>query len=209
MRVAGLDGTKGGWAAIVLEEGLFAGDALLPLASDFAELGDVEAIGIDVPIGFGPDRAADKAARAFLRGAASTVFSTPARELLERPYGPGLPLSAQAHALGGRIIHVTELAFADPRIREVHPEVSFRAMNGGRPLRGRKRSAAGGLERIELLRREGIDLTEVEAVAAVPLDDVFDAAAVAWTATRVAKGEAQTLPEEPPVVDGRPMAIWY
>ena len=61
-------------------------------------------------------------------------------------------MSAQAHALGPRILHVTRLAESDARIYEVHPEVSFRAMNGGRPLAYRKKWAGGALERIELLR---------------------------------------------------------
>ena len=96
----GVDGTKNGWVAVVLEDGRFADDLLIsPIESSFNELHDAEVLAIDVPIGFGP-RAADAEARKLLTGAASTVFSTPSRELLERPYGPGLGISAQAHALG-------------------------------------------------------------------------------------------------------------
>jgi predicted RNase H-like nuclease len=178
------------------------------METTFEELGDVDVVAIDVPIGFGP-RKADAAARKFLKGAASTVFSTPSRELLERPFGPGLGISAQAHALGPRILHVTRLAETDPRIHEVHPEVSFRAMNGGRPLRHRKKSAGGALERIALLNREGIDLTPLTAARAAPLDDVLDAAAAAWSAQRVARGKARSLPDAPDLVEGRPVAIWY
>ena len=207
-RVAGVDGTKGGWVAITLEDGRFASDHILPLETSFDELGDVDVIAIDVPIGFGP-RDADRAARTFLSGAASTVFPTPARELLERPFGPGLGISAQAHALGPRIIHVTHLAATDPRIREVHPEVSFRAMNAGRPLRNRKKSAGGALERIALLHRHGNDLESLTATAAAPLDDVLDAAAAAWSARRIAGGEGLSLPDPPEIVEGRPVAIWY
>jgi predicted RNase H-like nuclease len=124
---------KGGWMAVVLEDGRFAAAKILPLKTRFDELDDASVIAIDVPIGFGP-READVAARAFLRGAASTVFSTPARDVLETAFGPGVGVSAQSHALGPRILHVTELAKADQRLYEVHPEVSFRAMNEGRPL---------------------------------------------------------------------------
>jgi predicted RNase H-like nuclease len=208
VRVAGVDGTKSGWVAVTLEHGRFASDHLLPMETTFEELGDVDVVAIDVPIGFGP-READAAARTFLKGAASTVFSTPSRELLERPFGPGLGISAQAHALGPRILHVTRLAETDPRIHEVHPEVSFRAMNGGRPLRYRKKSAGGALERIALLNREGIDLTPLTAAWTAPLDDVVDAAAAAWSAQRIARGEARSLPDMPDSVDGRPVAIWY
>ena len=48
---------------------------------------------------------------------------------------------------------MTKLAATDRRVREVHPEVSFRAMNEGQPLLYRKKSAGGVLERIEILRR--------------------------------------------------------
>ena len=208
MRVAGVDGTKGGWVAVVLEAGRVAGDRLLPLVSRFDEL-DVDVIGIDIPIGFGPKRAADAAARDFLRGAASTVFSTPSREHLEGDYRPGLPLSAQSHALGKRILHVTDLAQRDPRLHEVHPEVSFRAMNDSQPLRYRKKSAGGAFERLELLRKHGIELSGLERGAGAPLDDVLDAAAAAWSAHRIASGKAQTLPDQPDVIDRRQEAIWY
>jgi len=209
VRVAGVDGTKGGWVAIVLEEGRFVADLLLPsVESDFAGLGDVDVIGIDVPIGFGP-READKRARAYLKGAASTVFSAPSRDVLVRPFGRGMGVPAQAHALGPRILHVTELAQFDNRFREVHPEVSFRAMNGGDALRYRKKSAGGALERTELLRRHCIELFEIGPSATAPLDDVLDAAAAAWSAQRVAVGSARSLPDPPELVDGYPVAIWY
>jgi predicted RNase H-like nuclease len=207
--VAGLDGTRGGWVAIVLEDGAFAGDHLIPsVEADFAELAGAEVLAIDIPIGFGP-READRAARRFLTGAASTVFTTPTRDVLGRPFGPGLGVSAQAHALGRRILYVTELARSDPRLYEVHPEVSFRAMNGGRPLSYRKRWAGGVVERLELLRKHGIELAPLGESASAPIDDVLDAAAAAWSAHRIATNAASTLPDPPEVLDGRHVAIWY
>jgi predicted RNase H-like nuclease len=209
MRVAGIDGTKGGWVAIVLEDGRFGGDLLItPVESSFGELPGVEVLAIDVPIGFGP-RAADIEARKFLSGATSTVFATPSRELLERPYGPGLGISAQAHALGPRILHVAQLAENDDRMREVHPEVSFRAMNDRRPLSYRKKSAGGALERVTLLRRHGVEIDALQDTASAPLDDVLDAAAAAWSAHRIALGLAETLPHPPERVGGRSVCIWY
>jgi predicted RNase H-like nuclease len=209
VRVAGIDGTRGGWIAIVLDEGVFAGDRLIkPIESSFAELADADVLAIDVPIGFGPRRA-DAAARAFLTGAASTVFTTATREALELPFGPGLGVSAQSHALGPRIIHVTRLAESDPRFYEVHPEVSFRAMDMRQPLRHRKKTAGGALQRIELLRRHGIELTELDEAAGIRLDDVLDAAAAAWSAHRIANASAATLPDPPELVHGRRVAIWY
>jgi predicted RNase H-like nuclease len=195
--------------AIVLEDGALADDFLLrSVETDFAELTDVDIIAIDIPIGFGP-READRAARAFLSGTASVVFSTPPKARLEVPFGPGQGLSAQSHALGQRIIHVTGLARSDGRFREVHPEVSFRAMNEGRPLGYRKKSAAGALIRLELLSREGIELTNLNETAGAPLDDVLDAAAAAWSAQRICAGLAESLPDPPEDLDCYPVAVWY
>ncbi len=165
-------------------------------------------VAIDVPIGFGPRRA-DAAARAYLRGNASTVFTTPPRAVLEAPFGPGLGVSAQSHAIGPRILHVTAHAANDSRFFEVHPEVSFRAMNDGVALKHRKKSAAGALLRIELLRRHGIELGDLGPAGAVPLDDVLDAAAGAWTANRIAQRAALRLPDPPETTDGREVAIWF
>ena len=211
IRVAGVDATGGGWVAIVLEDGRFAQDLVLrPVETDFAELAGVQVIAIDIPIGFGP-RAADRLARGCLKGSGSSVFGIPAEASFRGPFGPGLGISAQAHALGPRIRHVTGLARADVpgRFREVHPEVSFRAMNEGRPLAGTKRSAAGSLQRIDLLRQEGIDLAGLTGAAPQPLHDVLDAAAAAWTAHRVACGTATCLPDPPETLEGLPVAIWY
>jgi predicted RNase H-like nuclease len=208
MQVAGVDGTKGGWVAIVLGDGRFVGDHALPVDTDFSALRKAHVIAIDIPIGFGP-RMADAAARRFLSGASSTVFNTPSRKQIEAPFGPGLGLSAQSHALGRRILHVTELARSDSRVREVHPEVSFRAMNDGQPLGHRKKSAGGALERIELLAQHGIEIAGMTQAAAAPLDDVLDAAAAAWSAHRIATGAARSLPDPPENVDGHGVAIWY
>jgi hypothetical protein len=72
MRVAGVDGTKGGWVAITLEHGRLTSDHVLELETTFDELGNVVVIAIDVPIGFGP-READAAVR---NGARSESYAT-------------------------------------------------------------------------------------------------------------------------------------
>jgi predicted RNase H-like nuclease len=124
-------------------------------------------------------------------------------------FGPGLCVSAQAHALGPRILHVTRLAANDARIREVHPEVSFRAMNGARPLNHRKKSAGGIVERMRLLDAHGIVFDDLGSAAVAPMDDVLDAAASAWSAHRIGTGTARSLPDPPEERDGQTVAIWY
>lgn len=210
MQVAGVDATRQGWVAVVLEDWRFDQAVFLKgTESTFDELHGAAVIGIDIPIGFGPNRLADAAARRFLRGAASSVFSAPTREQIDQPFGPGLGLSAQAHALGPRVVHVTAVAARDTRFREVHPEVSFRAMNGGVALRNSKKTAGGAFERVDLLRGRGIQLGELGSAGCAPLDDVLDAAAAAWSAARIAAGTAVSLPDPPERRDGVDVAIWY
>lgn len=170
--------------------------------------GDV--IGIDVPIGCGP-RQADAAARQYLKGslAVRTVFTVPKCAQLRAPFTKGSGISKQAHQLGPRILHVAHLARSDPRLHEVHPEVSFRAMNGNTPLAYRKKSYGGVLERLELLRRHEIELGDLGEAAKCPIDDVLDAGAAAWSAHRIATGAAGSLPDPPQIVAGKPVAIWY
>ena len=204
--VAGVDGCKRGWVAVVLIDGRFREARVIDgVESSFSELVDMKRIAIDVPIGYGP-RDADSLARAVVGG--SSVFSIPEREKFEAPFSEGGGISAQAHALGERIRHVTALAAGDRRFREVHPEVCFTAMNGMKRLKFRKKSAGGAFERLGLLRRHGINIDPgtLGAAATIPLEDVLDAAACAWTAAR---DDAVSLPDPPERRDGLSVAIWY
>lgn len=204
--VAGVDGCKRGWVAVVLIDGRFREARLIGgVDSAFAELADVQRIAIDVPIGYGP-RAADGLARALVGG--SSVFSIPERERFDAPFAEGGGISAQAYSLGDRIRHVTALAAGDSRFCEVHPELCFTAMNDMRRLRFRKKSAGGAFERLGLLRKQGINIDPgtLGAAAAIPLDDLLDAAACAWTAARK---NAVPLPDPPEIRDGLAVAIWY
>lgn len=105
--VAGVDGCKGGWVAVVLRNGRYHEARLLDcINSAFTELADVERIAIDIPIGYGP-READLLARALIAG--SSVFAIPERKWFEMPFAKGGRISKQAHGLGPRIRHVMEL----------------------------------------------------------------------------------------------------
>lgn len=222
MEVVGVDAFSKGWVAVRLEDGAFGGAATL---EDFQSL--VEAfpprcvIAVDIPIGLpqGTEpRAADAAARAFLQGGASTVFSVPPRRVLEAAtYSEarrlavemcGRSLSAQSFALGKKILDV-DGAPTDGRLFEVHPEVSFRALKGA-ALSDRKKTWNGAMERRALLASAGIELPDViEEVQGVGLDDVLDAAAAAWSAQRIAEGRALSLPATAERIGDREVAIWY
>ena len=212
--VAGVDACKGGWVAIVVHDDRFTSSLL---AATFAQLlsalTDAAAVGVDIPIGLPSEgaRGADLAARVFVGPRRSSVFPTPSRaSLAVATYTDAreiLPsLSAQSFALRKKIIEVD--ACLEERVFEVHPEVSFAAL-ADRQLLSPKRSWNGQMERRRLLAVAGIELPDELMAGQAAADDVLDAAVAAWSAGRKARGEAATLPPDPPIQDGRPVAIWY
>ena len=56
-----------------------------------------------------------------------------------------------------------------------------------------------------------IDLDGLGNAGTAPLDDVLDAAACAWSAARIGRGDgnAVSLPNPPERIDGLSVAIWY
>jgi len=223
VRVLGVDGCVGGWIVVELTDDRVSE---CRFASSFAEIAsaDAIAIGVDIPLGHtmrGP-RHADVAAKLELGARRNSVFHAPTPTALEQPthaaasaaqlMATGLGLSIQAWRLGPKILDATPAWAADPeRVREVHPEVSFRALAGGSSLAAKK-TWVGHRTRCNLLRAVGIEVPDDPGAAGVrgAPDDVCDAAVVAWTAARVARGEARSLPDPPEHdPDGRPVAIWY
>jgi predicted RNase H-like nuclease len=212
--VAGIDVYRQGWVAIVIDGGRFSRSLVShTFAQALAQLGEVGPIGVDIPIGL-PEagaRSADLAARAFVGPRRSSVFPTPTRAAIAcATYAEArqvLPsLSAQSFALGKKILEVEE--HLDERVFEVHPEVSFVAL-AGRHLRYSKRRWNGQMERRRLLASARVELPDKLDGGEAGADDVLDAAIAAWTAARKLRGEAQTLPADPAVVDHRAVAIWY
>ncbi|MEP7378010.1 MAG: DUF429 domain-containing protein [Chloroflexota bacterium] len=222
--VVGVDGAPAGWVAVALHDDCWIRvEANRHLATVLARFPDAEIVAVDIPIGLEPEarRAADLAAKAFLGRNAARVFMTPLRPALEAPSyeaalawlkAHGLPLiSAQAFALRRKILEADALVKPDDRVREVHPEVSFKAMNGGADLHHAKKTPAGFAERHKLLMRNGVWLPgDAFGWRGVAPDDVLDAAAAAWSARRLASDMGQTLPDKPGKDErGRPIAIWY
>lgn len=224
MHVVGADGCRGGWVAVTLVDGRVSAVEVFPqFAALVAAAGGAAAIGVDMPIGLleTASRAADREARRLLGRAGSSVFGVPARPvLLAATYTEARRLardrgetgvSAQAYALRRKIFEVEAVAGGDDRVYEVHPEVSFRELGGGAGRLAGKKTWDGLGERRELLRRAGIELPDVlgDAGRRSGADDVLDAAAAAWSALRVARGEARSLPDPPEAgPHGRDIAIW-
>jgi predicted RNase H-like nuclease len=205
-QVVGVDGYPRGWVALCLRDGRFERVALRPTFQEvLAEFPAAAAFGVDIPIGAGP-RKADALARKCVGPRRASVFPAPTEEALRAgTFAETAGVSRQTFALFPKIREVAEHA-ADPRVIEVHPEVSFRALKGV-DLESPKTSWNGFMERRRLLfSRARIDLPG-ELRTDAPLVDVLDAAAAAWSAGRYALGLAESLPDE-----ARPGArgvIWY
>lgn len=220
--VVGVDGAPYGWVAVAVGE-----DCLATVARfrGFREVldafADAEIVAVDIPVGLAARglRAPDRAAKAFLGPHASRVFETGPRPVLTGlTYAVALArlraeegrgFSAQGYALRDKSFEVDECVAEDSRIREVHPEVSFRSM-AGRPV-APKKSPPGAKHRLSLLERGGVWLPpDAFTLPGVGADDTLDAGAAAWSARRIANGEAKTLPETPDRDEqGREIAIWY
>jgi len=222
VRVLGVDGAKGGWVIVVLDEGRYVESRLVERFAG-AVADDAVVIGVDIPLGetTSAARRADSAARAFLGPRRSSVFTPPplstaaAAEYADAKRlaiaATGKAISKQAwHLLPKMLDAASHWRAAPLRIREVSPEASFRAMAGA-PLTTSKRTAAGITDRRRLLEQHGIHVDDaLHGVRGVKVDDVLDAAAVAWSADRIATGAARSLPDPPELDDaGRPVAIWY
>jgi predicted RNase H-like nuclease len=219
----GVDACRAGWVAVELSDGEFTGAAFAPSLADTVRGRTDAPIGVDIPVGLMEHgrREADVLAARLIGARRRSVFAIPPRAVWEQPdfsaanrrcrelTGGGL--TRQAWGLRERILEANSLRNAGTaRIYEVHPEVSFRAMAGA-PLPHSKTTWAGQAMRRTLLARAGIVLPDDlgRAGRARP-DDVLDAAAAAWTAHRIATGQAASLPNPPQTNEhGNQVAIWY
>jgi len=219
--VLGVDGWRGRWVGALL-----AGRrvTLLDLADVTAVLAvpDVEIVAIDMPIGLSEDgvRACDVEARRRLVGAASSVFPAPVRPVLRaNTYdearslsiaSAGRSLSVQTFGLVPAIRSLDD-ALGDPpdrRVHEVHPELSFRALDGR--VTDRKASVPGVAQRIRALEA-AMDVLDALAgsPAWMPMVDALDACAAAWSAQRIADGQAEVVGDGTLDRRGRPMRICF
>ncbi|CTQ56744.1 hypothetical protein LP7551_05306 [Roseibium album] len=238
MWVAGVDGCRAGWAAVLrnLKE---PSDIRLEIFPDFAGLLDhaphLSIIAVDMPIGL-PDliptggRGPEKAARKHLGMRQSSVFAVPSRAAVyEDDYSqacetalktsePPKKVSKQCFHLFPKIREIDALMTPEleMRVYEVHPELAFWRLNGERemslPKKVKSRANPNGLDqRRDLLVSHGLDCTflEQKPPKGCGPDDLLDAAANNLIAERISKGQAESFPSTYQRDDrGLRMAIW-
>jgi predicted RNase H-like nuclease len=225
-RVLGADACPAGWVGIALSDDrvqAYVHAEIAGLVARASADGELAAVGIDIPIGLADAglRQADVLARKAAGPRWASVFMTPVRAALAVPDHQaasalnrelaGSGVSRQAFNLRDKILQVDRwLPTAPCPVIEVHPELCFAEMAGA-PLTDSKSTWAGATSRHRLLAARGIELFGELGLARqqVGVDDVLDAAAVAWTARRFVAGAARCLPPEPErFSDQIDCAIW-
>jgi predicted RNase H-like nuclease len=212
----GIDGCRGGWIIATRPQAADPSTVSFSLVTQldglFAEVVNTGGmVAIDIPIGLSGDsiRNCDREARAFLgqpRG--SSVFPAPSRSCLgastyaeacERSLAArGMMISQQCYGILPKIGEVDASMSAERQrsVREAHPEVTFAAL-AGFSMSHSKRTKEGMIERLEILRANGLLLTldQIQKHRAelgrgkAHVDDIIDAAACLMTAERIARGE--------------------
>jgi predicted RNase H-like nuclease len=207
--VIGVDGCPAGWVCFHVD--LQSRRTETRVVSDISEvmttLPRPRLVAIDIPIGLPAkgSRACDIAVRKMLgKPRSNSVFPAPVRAVLNaRNYEEACALALQAHGKSlsrqafeiiRKIREVDELMTANLQtwVFEVHPEVSFWALNGKRSLNYGKLTREGRDERFALLLPHYPQIEQHIAELkpkGVGGDDLLDAGAAAWTAERVATGE--------------------
>jgi predicted RNase H-like nuclease len=237
-RVAGVDGCKAGWIAVIrnLDD---PAELELIVVPTFAGLvgftPHLAVIAVDMPIGL-PDRIGpggrgpEKAARKHLGMRQSSVFTVPARAAVyEDDYvkacdtaletsEPPKKVSKQCFFLFPKIREIDTLMTPEleTRVHEVHPELAFWRLNGeaemSLPKKVKSRANPAGLDqRRDLLVSKGLprEFLDQTPPRGCGRDDLLDAAANSLIAERIFRGEAEPFPKDFQRDErGLRMAIW-
>jgi predicted RNase H-like nuclease len=228
VQAVGVDACRAGWVAVVLDDGLVTETRLAAtleqIVAAYPEAAATGAIGVDMPLGLVERgwREADRLGAARLGRHRSRLFLVPPRavwdaatheeavRLCRQLTDPPAGCSRQAWNLREKLLPANELYTRQQhRLFEVHPEISFAELNGGMPVAASKKTWNGQMARRALLGDAGISLPgQLAAAGTAAPDDILDAAAVAWSAGRITRGQASSLPD-PPHSAGVPIAIWF
>ena len=217
-----------------------------PLKSFREVISGPSIIAVDMPIGLPAlgGRAAENLVRPLLGKLSRSVFPIPSRravfceigpfaneteryaahqracQVAENTSSPPKRITMQAFGIFPKIREVDECLRTPPgavgRVFEVHPEVAFWRLNGGKALtepkkRNGKPHAPGIACRRQLLRIAGLTGDSLDAAPpkGAGVDDLLDALACVVVARRIYEKHAASFPQSPPPDEfGLPMAIW-
>ncbi len=203
----GVDGTSSGWIASIGS----SKNKYLSTVEFFEDLNKLlsiypeSVIVIDMPIELNKKnylRKCDVLAKKYLgKNFQSSIFIPPLKSVLEcttyqeanklskKIAGKGL--SKQSWYLKNKIYEVQELTKLSNKIYEGHPECSFKMLKN-ESLKAKKKSISGVFERLELLKKAGINPLSVslqlENNSKIKIDDVLDSMVLFITALRIVEG---------------------
>ena len=207
MDLIGVDGTSSGWIASIGSSAdkclstIKFSDSLNKLLSEHPD----SMIVIDMPIELNKKkylRTCDILAKKYLgKSFQSSIFIPPlkkvlkcntyqeANELSKQIAGKGL--SKQSWHLKRKISEVQEVSKLSNKIYEGHPECTFKMLKK-EALKAKKKSVSGIFERLDLLKKVGLDPLSVSLNlrnnSSIKIDDVLDSMVLFITALRIVDG---------------------
>tara|TARA_B110000014_G_scaffold254042_1_gene234158 strand:+ start:175 stop:864 length:690 start_codon:yes stop_codon:yes gene_type:complete len=223
--VIGIDGCKAGWIiAKTLENESISFQIIKNLNDVYLEGINVSHIGIDIPLQLSHTgkRFAEIEARSLLKNRACTIFTPPTLNALRaKNYMDacevnfnecGKRISKQSWNLFPKIKEAQEFlenkSINKLRVFEVHPELSFMAMNDMSLVQASKKTDIGREIRIKLIQKffpkfsfESVR-NEYKKNQALD-DDILDSVSVLWSTQRIVDNIANFVPKDPKRIDMR------
>ena len=215
--IIGIDGTSTGWIASIgstrnkcLSTIRFS-EKLDTILSEYPN----SVVVIDMPIQINKKnylRECDVLAKKYLgKSFQSSVFIPPLKRVLQcNTYHEanklskeitGKGLSKQSWHLKNKINEVRGLTKIYKQLYEGHPECSFKMLKN-ETLNEKKKSVLGIFERLDLLRKAGLDPSslriELEKNSKIKIDDVLDSMVLFITALRIVEGNYLCLEKTKP-----------
>ena len=216
----GVDGTSSGWVASIGS----SKRRCLSSINFFENLDELltnypdSVVVIDMPIELNEKnylRECDILAKRYLgKNFQSSIFIPPLKKVLKcnvykeanslskKIAGKGL--SKQSWHLKSKISEVQQISKLSNKIYEGHPECSFKMLKK-EALKAKKKSVSGIFERLDLLKKVGLDPLSVnlklENNSSIKIDDVLDSMVLFMTALRIVEGTYLCL-EKTEITDG-------
>jgi predicted RNase H-like nuclease len=212
-QIIGIDGCRAGWIAASFQKNQITFQLLHSLQK-LISTNEKQYIGIDMPVYLSDHefREADQEARRLLKRRAATVFSAPITKILHAiSYKDacqlsfkltGKKISKQSWNLFPKIKDVQQVKNKFQGVRifyEIHPELSFMAMNKMEILEISKKLAQGKEMRLNLIKSiyPSFNFKKVRKQFLkkdVSDDDILDAIAVLWSTHRIVDNIAESIP---------------
>ena len=216
-KIAGIDGSKGGWVCVSGYENNYK-ELKFEKLKEFNDIKskNFNLVLVDIPIGLDIDlkkggRIVDKLARKELLTNKSSIFNAPSRLVLDaKNYeeanrinkSKGMGLSKQSWNLVKKIKEVDEFIKNSNKtiVFESHPEIIFQVMKKDK-VSTKKKNDEGIIERRNLLEKNGFNKVFLEKNLLAKdsfykKDDFIDACSLFWSANRVITKTEVKIPND-------------